>query len=95
MNDLLKAISEIMGENFIEPVLTLTPKQGKLRARFYHHGMVKQETVDDLGNIQLELRLQKEEFIRMLNEERIDPLPYLKPVTLNSDDIARQDAALP
>lgn len=95
MNDLLKAISEIMGENFIEPVLTLTPKQGKLRARFYHHGMVKQETVDDLGNIQLELRLQKEEFIRMLNEEGIDPLPYLKPVTLNSDDIARQDAALP
>lgn len=95
MNELLGAISEIMGEDLIEPVLTLTPKQGKLRARFYHHGMVKQENVDEHGNIQLDLRLQKEEFIRMLNEERIDPLPYLKPVTLNSDDIAHQDDTLP
>ena len=94
MDVLLGAISEIMGEELIEPVLTLEPKQGKLRARFYEHGMVKEENVDEQGNIILALRLQKEEFIRMLEEEGIDPLPYLKPVTLNNDHSASQDAVI-
>lgn len=77
IDDLLQTISELLGEDFIEPKLTLTHQQGRLRASLYEKGVVKQESIDDLGHIQLSIRLPRQEFIRLMQEENIDPAPYM------------------
>ncbi|MEX2366624.1 MAG: ribosome rescue GTPase HflX [Pseudohongiellaceae bacterium] len=77
ITDLLQAISELLGEDFIEPQLEIKPQQGRLRAKLYNQGMVKAETVDESGMVQLSLRLPREDFIRLLREEGIDPQPLL------------------
>jgi GTPase len=80
IEDLLLAISELLGEDFIEPQLTLEPQQGRLRANLYQRGAVKQESVDDLGQSQLSLRLPRQEFIRLMKKENIDPAVYIETI---------------
>ncbi len=77
IDNLLEAISELLGEDFIEPELELDPKYGRLRAKFYQQGVVKNESLDDKGAFHLSLRLQKQDFIRLLKEEGLDAKAYL------------------
>lgn len=77
MEDLLQAISELLGEDFIEPELQLDPQQGRLRAKFYKQGAVKNESMDDKGICHLSLRLPKQDFVRLLKEEGLDAQTYL------------------
>ena len=74
---LLQAISELLGEDFIEPEMHLAPQQGRLRAKLYHHGAVKNESLDDQGKVHLCLRLPKQDFVRLLKEEGLDAQAYL------------------
>lgn len=75
--DLLQAIAELLGEESIDTTLSLTPDQGRLRARFYQSGAVLDETAEDDGRTQLHLRLPRQEFQRLLREAGIDPTPWL------------------
>ncbi len=77
ITDLLQAISEMLGDDFIEPDLALEPNQGRLRARLYKQGAVKTESTDDEGRLTLGLRLPRQEFIRLLREEGLDPAPFI------------------
>jgi GTP-binding protein HflX len=95
ITELFQAITDILGEDLIEPQLTLEPRQGKLRARLYHQGVVQGESVDERGTICLSLRLPKEDFIRLLKEEGMDPSPYLQPPLTNAGNTAFKEIALP
>jgi len=78
MTELFQAITDLLGEDLIEPELVLEPRQGKLRARLYGQGVVRDESVDEGGGIHLSLRLPKDDFVRLLKEEGMDPAPYLQ-----------------
>ena len=75
--DLLAAIAELLGEDYLTPTLTLTPAQGRVRSRFYQLGTVLSETTDEQGNTVLQLRLPRADFLRLLAEAGIDPAPWL------------------
>lgn len=77
MDLLTQAIGECLGGELVEPTLQLTPSQGRLRSRLYRHGAVKQELTQQDGALQLTLRLPRNEFIRLLREEGMDPEPLL------------------
>ena len=80
MPELLQAITDLLGEDMVEPQITLEPRQGKFRARLYEEGVVHQESIDEGGNIHLSLRLPKADFIRFMKEESMDPYPCLEPL---------------
>jgi len=76
-DELLQAISDVLGEDMIETQLDLKPDQAKFRARLYQLGVVQAENSDEHGNIQLDLRLPKKDFIRLAQDAGLDPAPYL------------------
>lgn len=76
-DELLQAISDVLGEDMIETQLDLKPDQGKFRARLYQLGVVQAENSDEHGNIHLDLRLPKKDFIRLAQDAGLDPAPYL------------------
>ena len=89
LEELFQAITDTLGKDFIEPRLALEPQQGKFRAHLYQLNFVKNEEVDEKGNISLSLRLPREDFIRLLHKEGIDPAPYLElalPEKVNLED---------
>jgi GTP-binding protein HflX len=79
--DLRQAISELLAEESIDTTLnlslSLSPGQGRLRARFYQCGAVLNESSDDDGKTTLQLRLPRQDFIRLLQEAGMDPAPWL------------------
>lgn len=75
--ELLEAIAECLGDDYLTPIMTLTPQQGRLRARFYQLGTVQAEATDEHGNTNLQLRLPRNDFLRLLSEEGLDPTPWL------------------
>jgi GTP-binding protein HflX len=75
--ELLQAIGELLGEASVDTTLALPPAQGRLRARFYECGAVLEEGSDDAGNSVLQLRLPRQDFIRLLQEAGMDPAPWL------------------
>ena len=79
IDELLQAISELLGDDFIETELTLPPEQGRLRAKFYAHGAVKHESTDQDGHMLISLRLPRQDFIRMMKEEGLESGAYTKP----------------
>lgn len=66
---LLQAISERLGHDIVNRELTLGPDQGKLRARLYERGAVTTEQLDDQGQVVLSVRLPRQDFDRLLQEE--------------------------
>lgn len=70
---LLSAISELLGHDVVERSLRLRPEQGRLRARLYARGAVRQETLDDEGVWCLDIRLPRHDLDRMLVDEGISP----------------------
>jgi GTP-binding protein HflX len=77
IDDLMQAISELLGEEAIETTLPLAPAQGRLRARFYQCGAVLEETTDEDGRTLLHLRLPRQDFVRLLQEAGMDPQQWL------------------
>lgn len=60
--DLLKkTIAMLLYEAYIERSVSLSPQQGRLRAKLYALGAVQSEQVSEEGNYQLQLRLLKKD----------------------------------
>lgn len=69
---LLNAVSELLTDDFIQQELVLLPEQGKLRAKLYARGAVRQEVIDDSGKVHLEIRLPRRDFMRILIDEGVE-----------------------
>ncbi len=70
---LLAAVSELLGDDFVQQVLTLEPRHSRLRARLYAKGAVQSESVDVDGMVHLQVRLPRFDFDRLLGEEGLQP----------------------
>ena len=76
--DLLQdAISERLGDEMFHDVMTLSPRDGNLRAQLYAQSAVVNEQVDELGQMQLEVRMQMKDFRRLLSRLGINPEQYV------------------
>ncbi len=66
---LLTAISEMLGNDVISEQLILAPDQGRLRARLYARGAVTTETLDGEGRVVLDIKLPRNDFQRLLQDD--------------------------
>jgi GTP-binding protein HflX len=74
---LLQAIRELLGADMYNERLVLPPRQGRLRAQLYAHHGVLQESVDEQGNILLDVRLAQTEWVKIINKLDINPEPFV------------------
>lgn len=74
---LFQAISELLADDMFHEELSLRPDEGGLRAQFYAQGAVLNESVDEQGQISLEVRLQKKDLLQLLSRMSIAPERYL------------------
>ena len=75
---LREALGEWLAEDILDIRLTLTPEQGRLRAALHELQAVQNETFDERGRSNLEIRLPRREFMQMmarLGERADDYLP--------------------
>jgi len=75
---LREALGEWLAEDILDIHLTLTPEQGRLRAALHELQAVQNETFDEHGRSNLEIRLPRREFMQMmarLGERTNDYLP--------------------
>ena len=82
VEELLGAISELLGEDFIAVNFPLDHAQGRLRSRFYSLGAVIDESTDETGSNCLHLKMQRGDFIRLCREAGLDPAPWLPEIPL-------------
>lgn len=66
---LLDAISELLGEDVVHHQMSLSPQQGRLRARLYAKGAVKHEEVGPTGEVNLDIQLPRHDLNRLLIDE--------------------------
>lgn len=66
---LAQALAERLGEDVIQQWLVLEPDEARLRAQFYEAGAVLGERIADDGRQQVEIRLPRSDFNRMLKRE--------------------------
>lgn len=90
MDLLFQAIADLLGEDLIETDLPLEPRQGRFRARLYGQGAVKNEKVDESGTMVLSLRLPRQDFVRLLEDEGMDPSRYLHTIPGKGAQAANQ-----
>ncbi len=76
VEDLLGAISELIGGDLMSTALTLTPVQGKQRARLYKRGVVKAETTLENGSAVIQLHMPRADLLRLIAEEQLDPAAF-------------------
>jgi GTP-binding protein HflX len=81
IEELLTAISELIGGDMMTTTLTLTPNQGKQRARLYQRGVVQQETAAENGDTLVRLQMPRADLLRLISEEQLessafDPTPH-------------------
>lgn len=76
---LFKAISELVRTDVVHQWLSVDPAEGYFRSQLYAQGAVLNERTDDQGMMELEVRLQKRDFLQMLSRAGINPDRYLKP----------------
>ncbi len=82
---LLEAVAEWLGEDIIHCTLTLQPDQGALRSAFYAHGVALSENYNELGLCELEVRVPKSDFCRIVAGVQLDPRQLLTDIGLVSD----------
>lgn len=68
---LYDALSELLSEEIVHERITVSPKQGKLRALFYAANAVVSENVDEAGQASLEVRMQRVDFERLLRQANV------------------------
>ncbi len=79
VHDLVTAIAELLGGDLCTTTLTLTPAQGRQRARLYQLGVVEGETTTDEGNALVELHMPRSDLLRLIAEEHLDPAAFNPP----------------
>ncbi|MBE9398667.1 GTPase HflX [Pontibacterium sp. N1Y112] len=64
---LLQAVNELLSDDVFHETISLSPRDGGLRAQLYDQGAVLNESYDDQGHMQLEIRLQKKDLLQLLS----------------------------
>lgn len=64
---LLQAVNELLADDVYHETISLSPRDGGLRAQLYEQGAVLSESYDDQGHMQLEVRLQKKDLLQLLS----------------------------
>lgn len=81
--DLLQqAIAECLGEDVIQASVCLEHSQARLRAQLYEAGAVMEERIAEDGRAELDLRLQRRDFNRLLKLEGWEADEFLQQHTL-------------
>lgn len=75
MEDLRDAIAEAIGQAPSEHDLTLTPQEGKLRARLYQEADVLAESANEFGETAIRVRISDARLTTLLREVGRNPLP--------------------
>ena len=70
---LFQAISELLSGDMVSYRLSLSPEQGKVRARLYQLSAVQSESNGTDGSVELEVRIPKVDWLRLLSAEKLDP----------------------
>jgi GTP-binding protein HflX len=65
LQELEKALVEVLGKDIIQRQLMLSPTDGRLRATLYQLAAVRSETIDEDGNYHLLIRLPKSEMEKL------------------------------
>jgi GTP-binding protein HflX len=68
---LYDALSELLTEEIVHQRIVVSPKHGKLRALFYAANTVVNEQLDDAGQANLEIRMQRVDFERVLRQANV------------------------
>src|SRR5690606_4950855 len=76
IDELLTAISELIGGDMFSTTLTLTPAQGKQRARLYRLGVVKNEGSAENGDALIQIQMPRVDLMRLITEEQLDPAAF-------------------
>jgi GTP-binding protein HflX len=58
--------------------LVLAPEQGRIRAKLYQLGAVLTESNDSDGVVELDVRLSRVDWQRLLSAEQLEPAALLK-----------------
>lgn len=66
-----EAITELLAGGLVDKIIRLRPEQTKLRSQLYEKAFIESETVDELGNYHLQVRMPQQEFDRLLGKEEI------------------------
>lgn len=74
---LLKAIQELLGNEMYVEQISLEPRQGQMRAQLYASNAVTQESIDENGNMLLDVRLAKKELLQILSKLSMDAEPFV------------------
>ncbi|UTW11776.1 ribosome rescue GTPase HflX [Marinobacterium rhizophilum] len=74
---LYQAVSERLSDDIFHQTLSLPASAGQLRAHLYALNAVLRESVDASGQIQVEVRLQKKDLLRLLSRLGIPSESYL------------------
>ena len=70
MDSLREAISESLAQDWETTSVVLRPDQGALRGKLYALNAVLAESVTESGEIELSIRLQREDYYRLFPDER-------------------------
>ncbi len=70
---LTEVLAEWLGDDLVHGQLTLAVDQGRLRAAFYEQNAVVTENYNDQGLSELEVRLPKSDFCRIVSAQQLDP----------------------
>lgn len=89
-----QAIAELLGKGIIAGELVLNPQQGRLRAMLYAQQAVLEEGHNDLGESLLQVRLPKDDLLRILSACNI-PFESLVWVDNNADALLQSDDSPP
>ncbi len=79
--ELMRAISELLGDEIVHQWLNIGPHEGFFRSQLYALGAVQAERFADDGGIDLEVRLQKRDLLQVLSRANI-PVDRFLPVEL-------------
>ncbi len=74
---LAQAISERLADDVYQQQICLQPQEGQLRAQLYARNAVVSEQVDEQGQIQLDVRLQRKHMLQILSRLGIDPKRFI------------------
>ena len=68
---LLQAISELLADEMVCDTYLLTPAMGRLRAMLYKSNAVVSELPTDNGDLHLNIRIPRSDFLRLLKTEKM------------------------
>ena len=63
----------MLGVDIVHKNVTIDAQHGRLRAKLYDSGGVLDETYNDAGEMELEIRLPRHDLLRLLAAEHVDP----------------------